>query len=148
MALIVANYTDADIIRQFSMWIYEHRSEFKDTILDVGCGIGILSCFLALILPRAQITALDCSEASIRIAEQIKSKLQISNIEFVAGSIQDLEDEQFDTVFSSRTFHENIRKIEPGYLFQSFSEQVAIYQNAYKRYCFQLVSKMKKRGRK
>ncbi len=75
-------------------------SNYKDlkgmSCLDVGCGGGILSFPLERL--GAKLTAIDQSPDSIAIACSVK-ELKGSNISFKISTIEDLEEDSFDSVF-------------------------------------------------
>ena len=138
LSMIVTCYTDAAIIREFCLWLFDHKQDFGKEILDVGCGNGIISCFLAQLLQDSHITAIDRSENCIEIAKKIKEKFGVSNIDFRTASLEEMDEGGFDTVLSIRTFHENIPIRYTDYRFLSFSEQVSTYQKIYEDYCRKL----------
>lgn len=160
LSMIVTCYTDADIIRNICRWLGSHIEYFGQHILDVGCGTGIVSCTLARMLPKADITAIDRSPECIKIANTIKEKLGITNIRFVNMSAEDISVSAagnqaadsgcilnehnigsvstFETVFSARTFHENIGIRYTDNLFLPFSKQVEAYAQIYRKYCLKL----------
>lgn len=168
LSMIVTCYTDADIIRNICRWLNDHIEYFGQHILDVGCGTGIVSCMLAKMLPKAYITAIDRSPECIKIANIIKEKLGITNIQFANMSVEDIsasavgnqtaggsctvndlqivneynigKDRTFDTVFSARTFHENIGIRYTDNVFLPFSKQVEKYGLIYREYCVKLAS--------
>ena len=151
LSMIVTCYTDASIIRSFCLWLYDHRSLFGKEILDAGCGTGILSCFIGLMLPDSHVTAIDRSESCIKTAMWIKEKIGAENVEFRCSPVEKVLSEEsapgfFDTVLSSRTFHENIgiRKTEIRFL--PFSEQIKTYKSIYRDYCSQLSKRVKQDG--
>jgi len=151
LSMIVTCYTDASIIRSFCLWLYDHRSLFGKEILDAGCGTGILSCFLGLMLPEAHITAIDRSESCIKTAMWIKEKMCAENVEFRCSPIEKILSEEsgqgsFDTVLSARTFHENIGIRKTEIRFQPFSEQIKTYESIYRDYCSQLSELVKPDG--
>jgi SAM-dependent methyltransferase len=62
-----------------------------ETILDFGCGPGILTTFYARRFPHAQVTGLDRSAASIAYAQHKAEALGLENVRF---ECVDLESEQ------------------------------------------------------
>lgn len=100
---------DGDIIVKTCDWIAENKDVFGKRILDVGCDTGIVSCFLAKQLPESLITAIDDGSNAIGVAKTLATKLGVSNISFECSNVKEIN-EQYDTVFSSRTLHENLSK--------------------------------------
>lgn len=60
-------------------------ADAKARIVDVGTGSGALAIIAALERPHAQVTAVDISEAALRIAKQNAAALKASNVTFVQG---------------------------------------------------------------
>lgn len=58
------------------------RFEGADTILDIGCGIGLLTTFYATHCPGATVVGLDRSPASIALARQRAQDLGLTNVRF------------------------------------------------------------------
>jgi SAM-dependent methyltransferase len=56
-------------------------------IVDLGCDIGILSCFLAHRFPQSQVVAVDRSGSAIALARELARRLRIENISFEATDI-------------------------------------------------------------
>ena len=116
-------------------WILHNKDCFGDSILDVGCDIGIVSCFLGWLFPEKHIVSIDKIEKSIRLAEKLAKKLGITNIEFRRTDVKKVA-ETFDTVFSSRTLHENsmngIPAVIPDFLAcsKTIAEKMTPYANA------------------
>lgn len=144
LSMIVTCYTDADIIRNICRWLNDHTDYFGQHILDVGCGTGIISCMLAMMLPKAHIMAIDRSPECIKIANEVKERLGIANIQFENMSVEDVP--PADTVFSSRTFHENIGIRYTDNVFLPFSRQVEAYGLIYREYCMKLASLIRPGG--
>lgn len=59
------------------------RVDATDTIVDVGCGNGVVACYLALRFAKTRIIGLDRSAAAIRCAQALAARLKIKNVEFV-----------------------------------------------------------------
>lgn len=140
-AFIVTGGFDAHIIRNVCNWIDSHRDCFNGTILEIGCDIGIISCFLARAFPNSKIVSIDHYEKSIKIAKELADKLGINNIEFKCLDAKDLN-EKFDTVFSCRTVHENFPTIDENHnqLYFQFASQFADLTNQYAGVLSNLVS--------
>ncbi len=88
-------------------------------ILEVGCGAGSFTRYLAQTFPEAQITALDLSSPYLKLAK--KQCREFDNVDFVTGVGEQLDykEETFDVVVSVFLFHElplKVRKeiIEEG----------------------------------
>ena len=58
------------------------------TILDFGCGPGILTTFYARQFPRAQVVGLDRSSASIAEAQKKANELNIHNVRFECVDVE------------------------------------------------------------
>ncbi len=65
---------DGDIIRKACNYISSHKDYFGETILEVGCDCGIISCFLAKSFPDAEIVSIDRCAAAIKIAKDFAKK--------------------------------------------------------------------------
>ena len=76
------------------------------TVLEIGCGRGGLSCWLAQRAQRPrQIVAADFSRTAVEKGAEYARTLGLSGITWEVGDIQDIKrpDESFDTVFSCET---------------------------------------------
>jgi len=83
------------IIREF---------EFKgdETVLDLGCGDGILTKRIAELLPNGKVTGIDASEGMITTANDLSSR----NLSFYRIDINDISfRNEFDVIFSNATLH-------------------------------------------
>lgn len=106
-------------------------------ILEVGCGRGVFSSYLATKFPQATIIGVDFSESAIRIATQRYKK---DNLDFLVGDAEllQLPSAQFDYYISCETiehvFHpikmisEIYRVLKPNGIFILTTEN---YFNAY-----------------
>ena len=106
-ALTFTGGVDYNYLSNLFDWILKNEKYFGATILDVGCDIGIVSCFLGRLFPDKQIIAIDKFEKSIAIAQKLSEKLNVKNVVFKRTDVAKV-DGVFDTVFSSRTMHENV----------------------------------------
>ena len=75
--------------------------------LDLGCGGGVATCFLALNNPNARVVGVDSNEVAIGTARRFAGELGLSNVEFVVDSIGELNlGQSFDFVTSSAVWAE------------------------------------------
>jgi len=70
---------------------------FPTRILDAGCGTGLLTSFLSRTYPDAQITAVDFSEAMLKVA----SSQTAANVRFLHADLRDIEETGFDLIASN-----------------------------------------------
>ncbi|MBD3263542.1 MAG: methyltransferase domain-containing protein [Candidatus Omnitrophica bacterium] len=79
-------------------------SEKSLKILEIGCGPGWISLWLAKKNPGYRVKAIDISQDMLRAAENNKKKEGVSNVSFLnadAGRLTDLFGEKFDMVISN-----------------------------------------------
>jgi len=98
-----------------------------ETVLDIGAGGGI-DCFLAAekVGPKGKVVGVDLSEEMIKLAKKNAEKMNVRNVEFRLGDMENLpiEDETIDVIVSNcvinlaldkqRVFHEAYRVLKPG----------------------------------
>src|SRR5262245_64370928 len=100
----VADYYDAYVVRQIRTAYNERQlnliEEVKSlglrtdsNVLEIGCGVGIITSLLAEISTRGRIVGLDISPSSIRVAKEFNRVHR--NVEFVTGDLMDLRTLKF-----------------------------------------------------
>lgn len=96
---------------QAMLELYAQRAEIADgqRILDLGCGWGSLSLWLAARYPHAQIVGLSNSHGQRRYIESAASRRGLSNLRIVTGNVADFEFDdtvpgEFDRVLSIEMF--------------------------------------------
>jgi len=84
-----------DLISQLSL-------NGNEVILDLGCGDGILTGQLALLVPEGKAVGIDASAGMIETAK----KIERSNLGFVRMDISKMEiKDEFDVIFSNAALH-------------------------------------------
>ena len=74
-------------------------------ILELGCGWGSLTCFMAQKFPNSKITAVSNSKDQRNFIQQKNDKLNLQNIKVVTADMNDFStDEKFDQVISIEMF--------------------------------------------
>ena len=107
MSLLAASFYDRVFFRRAMEALLRYERFFAGDILDMGCGNGILTCFLARIHPDASVTGLDLSQMAVSTAQELAVRLQTDKVRFACPRA--LKQKKYDTVFSCRTVHENAR---------------------------------------
>ncbi len=57
-------------------------------ILDIGCGSGVLACFVALRHPERRVVGIDINAASLACARGLAAELAVDNVEFIQGDVR------------------------------------------------------------
>lgn len=87
----------------------------NEAILDLGCGDGVLTDQLALLVPDGRIVGLDASEGMIQTAMQNKR----DNLDFIQMDINEMDyTNEFDVIYSNAALHwvkDHIRLIRNVY---------------------------------
>ena len=87
--------------------LYCKRAEVKDgiDILDIGCGWGSLSLFLANKYPRSNITGVSNSPSQKHFIDNEAFKMNLKNLEIITSDINDFDNsKQFDRIISIEMF--------------------------------------------
>ncbi len=84
----------------------------EDTVLDVACGPGIISCFFAKL--ARHVTGLDFVPAMLDRARRYQVEQQVKNVTWQLGSSSDLPfvDNTFDCVITRFSFHHFLEPID------------------------------------
>jgi len=94
-------------------------------IVEIGCGSGIVSIMLSLLLTKANITAVDLSCDALHVSLQNAKKQGVSErITFVEGSYLDGVTEKIDMIVSNPPY---IANNEPLGIGLSFEPSLALY---------------------
>lgn len=106
MSLLAASFYDRVFFRRVMEYLLQYGRFLGGDIFDIGCGNGILTCFLALQNPDSAVTGLELSGNAISVARELAGRLSVGNVHFVdpGTSLQ----KKCDTLFSCRTVHENV----------------------------------------
>ena len=91
--------------------LYCERTQLKDGmhILELGCGWGSLTLFMARKFPKAHITAISNSKSQCQFIENKMKAQSLNNVKVITTDINDFHiQEQFDRVISIEMF-EHVR---------------------------------------
>lgn len=73
-------------------------------ILEIGCGVGITSEYIAARFPKAHLTAVDLDEEKLQEAKESESRGGI-DYQMVDATAMPFGENSFDTCFAFLTFH-------------------------------------------
>ena len=74
----------------------------REQVLDLGCGDGTLTSWLASLVPEGHVTGIDASAGMIDAAKQFET----NNLDFILMDIGDMDFvDRFDLIFSNATLH-------------------------------------------
>ncbi|KAA3490511.1 (S)-coclaurine N-methyltransferase-like [Gossypium australe] len=100
--------------------LYCERSQLKDgqTVLDVGCGWGSLSLYIARKYPNCRVTGICNSSTQKAFIEEQYRDRQLQNVEIIAADISTFEMEaSYDRIYSiemfehMKNYHDLLKKI-------------------------------------
>lgn len=106
LSLLTSSFYDRVFFRRVMDYLLRYESFWMGDILDMGCGNGVLSCFLARLHPGSSVTGVDLSHNAVSAADELAGRLHIENVRFTDPKAS--EGKMYDTVLSSRTVHENV----------------------------------------
>lgn len=106
--------------------VVELSQEFScPHIVEIGCGSGIVSIMLALLLPNARLSAVDISEDALHVSRHNAKKHGVEErIRFIHGSYLDRVEEKIDIIVSNPPY---IANDEPLAIGLSFEPSLALY---------------------
>ncbi len=112
-------------------------------ILELGCGWGSLTCFMAQKFPNSKITAVSNSKDQRNFIQQKNDKLNLQNIKVFTADMNDFStDEKFDRIISiemfehMRNYDELLKRID-GWLKQNGKLFVHIFSHKEVAYPFE-----------
>ncbi len=84
-----------------SLLHYDSVFPERSKVLEAGCGVGAQTVILSKKNPNIQLTSIDISDESLRMAQDRCLESRVSNVEFLQADIFNLpfEKESFDHVF-------------------------------------------------
>lgn len=115
-AMTFSGLYEGNYYRDAINYFASQSNHIKGKVLDVGSDNGVITCYLANRFPECTFIGIEREPSSVKIAQQLASKLGLNNISFVVTDIKQFKaDDQFDTITSSRTVTENNKDVvEPG----------------------------------
>ena len=94
-------------------------------IVEIGCGSGIISIMLSLLLPKAKLTAVDISSDALHVSQHNAQKHGVhERIRFIEGSYLDGVGEEIDMIISNPPYIANNESLGIGL---SFEPSLALY---------------------
>ncbi len=109
---MVIGQMDTDRLGAFCEWLF-NRYDFSDkTIIDLGCGSGLLTCFIARQFPDARVIGIDISEDATLVTDSRAIGLKLTNVGTFTGTLESFIKgnglDHVDFVISSNVYAEKI----------------------------------------
>jgi SAM-dependent methyltransferase len=82
LSLYAGEYYTSAIWRAFAQWLIREELPNPQSVLDLGCENGILTCLLASIWPGSKVVVIDRSEAAVVAARELAARLRLENVTF------------------------------------------------------------------
>ena len=98
-------YTTPSVIASDLIWNAYSLGDVEDrNIVDLGCGTGIFAIGSALMGANSAV-GVDVDEGCIALAQEVKDKLKLDNLNFIVSDINDFDESlNADTVFQNPPF--------------------------------------------
>ena len=98
-------YTTPSVIASDLIWNAYSLGDVEDRdIVDLGCGTGIFAIGSSL-MGANSVIGVDVDEDSIKLAQELKDKLKLTNLNFIVSDIDDFnESSNVDAVFQNPPF--------------------------------------------
>lgn len=81
-----------DMYKAYLTWFTGHFRTTPETILDIGCDNGIVTCFYAWYYPKARVVGVDIAKSGIDCARELAQSIGLSNVEFIVSAIGGIGD--------------------------------------------------------
>ena len=82
MSLYVSLHEDMNKHHELLQWIESRELSDIETVLDIGCDIGVFSCALARLFPKSQIYGFDRVKEAIQNAKRLAKSKNLANTNF------------------------------------------------------------------
>ena len=84
----------------------------EGSLLDMGCGIGVIGIVAATIMPGLAVTLTDVNSRATMLAEENISRMGLCNVEVLTGSLYEPVGERvFSTIVSNPPISAGMRKV-------------------------------------
>ena len=83
-------------------------AQLDGSLLDFGCGAGVISCFIGKKYPKAQLTLLDVSALALASAEKTLALNGLSGKVFPSNSLSEVR-EKYQHIVSNPPFHQGVK---------------------------------------
>ncbi len=109
---MVIGQMDTDRLGAFCEWLFNRYDFSGKTVIDLGCGSGLLTCFIAKMFPDARVIGIDISEDATLVTDSRAIGLKLTNVGTFTGTLESFIKgnglDHVDFVISSNVFAEKL----------------------------------------
>ena len=124
---------DGGVFRHIGNLVIDNADLLGNSVLDLCCDCGIVTCFMAKQFPEKSFVGIDINELAVNNAKTLAEKLGLSNVEFVCCDVYELDlGRKFDCVTSFRSLLDACELKTQGLNFVGFrADREESYKNAF-----------------
>ncbi len=139
---------DGGVFRHIGNLVIDNADLFGDSVLDLCCDCGIVTCFMARQFPEKKFVAIDINEGAIENAKELAKRLGVENAEFITADVFELDlGEKFDCVTSFRALLDACELKTQGLNFLGYRpDREETYKNAFLDFAKTVAKHLKENG--
>ena len=109
LSLLLSSQFNWEFYQHYLPWFDDSITSSRvDSVLDVGCDNGILTCYYANRFPSARIVGIDKCHNAISIAQSLANRLNLKNVSFEHGDLNEtptiLQSKRFSVITATMFF--------------------------------------------
>ena len=106
---------DSGVFRHIGNIITDSADRLGDSVLDLCCDCGIVTCFMAKYFPDRHYVGIDINESAIKNAKELAEWFGLTNVEFICNDVYEfMGEKKFSSVTSFRSLLDAAEKKTKG----------------------------------
>lgn len=127
-AVAARHWTPVDVVKKAAAFLATHSGA---KVLDIGSGSGKFCLIAAHLYPHVQWTGVEQREELVLLCDEMKARLKIENVKFLAQNITEADFEPYDHFYFYNSFYENLPGTQKIDYSVSYSEKLYDYYNLF-----------------